>query len=110
MHLSFSTTLQGYFLPTFHKYYWLGLQADDNRRWAMLDQTSLPTYSNSKYINWGVKMPGLISEPDNEVAPEICAVGNFTEMRKEQLPNRAGWADTGCLLQYPAMCRLASES
>ncbi len=37
-------------------------------------------------------------------------MGNFTQLRKEQLPNRAGWADVSCLNQYPVMCRLASES
>jgi hypothetical protein len=101
--------LQGYYLPTFHKNYWLGLQANDDRRWSWMDPTSLPSYYNSKYVNWGVKAPENVPEPDNAEPPESCVVANFTEARPEQSPYRAGWADTSCINSHPAMCRFASK-
>ena len=75
-----------------------------------MDPTSLPSYYNSKYVNWGIKMPDNVPEPDNAESPESCVVANFTEARPEQSPYRAGWADITCINNYPAMCRFASES
>jgi hypothetical protein len=74
-----------------------------------MDPTSLPSYYNSKYVNWGIKTPDNVAEPDNAEPPESCVVANFTEARPEQSPYRAGWADTSCINSFPAMCRYASE-
>jgi hypothetical protein len=101
---------QGYLLPSYHKNYWLGLTADDQRKWSWLDTTSFPSYGNSKYINWGVLQPGSIPEPNNAVdPPETCAVANFTMTPLSANPFRAFWADTGCFASYISICRLASK-
>jgi hypothetical protein len=84
--------------------------ADDQRKWNWLDKTSFPSYSNSKYINWGVLQPGSIPEPNNAVnPPELCAVANFTMTPATTNPYRAFWADTGCMESFVFMCRMASE-
>lgn len=101
---------QGFMLPTYHTKYWLGAMADDQRKWNWLDKTSFPSYSNSKYINWGVLQPGSIPEPNNAVnPPELCAVANFTMTPATTNPYRAFWADTGCMESFVFMCRMASE-
>jgi hypothetical protein len=101
---------QGYLLPSYHKNYWLGLTADDQRKWSWLDKTSFPSYGNSKYINWGVLQPGSIPEPNNAVdPPETCAVANFTMTPMNTNPYRAFWADTSCYTNYISICRLSSK-
>ncbi len=103
---------QGYLLPAYHKSYWLGLVADPpaNQRqgpfssWRWLDY--LPPPSKATYQHWGTLMMGngrSRPEPNNLVAPELCAAANASQAYDE--PSTWGWADANCTIRMPFMCK-----
>ncbi len=99
---------QGYLLPSFHRYYWMGLNTSDGRSWAQMDRTI-----NTTYRAWGVFKPGpgqpSSREPNNLVDPEYCAGGNYTELISGKAP-AWGWGDEQCTDLHPIMCRSIGEN
>jgi hypothetical protein len=101
-------SLQGLLLPSFHRFYWFGLNTSDGSSWVQMDRTI-----NTTYKSWGTFKPGpgqrAAKEPNNLFDPEYCAGANFTEL----IPGKApvwGWGDEQCTLLRPVMCRSIGES
>ena len=92
----------GFLLPKYHRYYWMGLRAVGPKNFNWIDPTMPKLSAADSFRWWGMTKPDNLPEPNNYNGNELCAVGNFTEARK----NVWGWADTGCTSQYVSICRM----
>jgi hypothetical protein len=93
----------GYLIARYHRYYWMGLKASAPKTFNWVDPTMPKLSAADAFKWWGMTKPDNLPEPNNYNGNELCAVGNFTEARK----NAWGWADTSCTSQYVSMCRYA---
>jgi hypothetical protein len=108
-------TLQGLFLPSFHKAYWLGLNGTlsdpaldvngtTNRSWAWVDGVTPPPNIGNNYRHWGnwtVKRVVVSVEPNNFYTNESCAVANASLAYQ----NAYGWGDEACELNMTSICK-----
>lgn len=110
---------KGWLLPTFHKSYWIGLNATSpaSRNPAVSVggtlQTSPATFgwidksagapTGRAYQHWG--KAGSASEPNNLLGSENCGVANASA--KYSLA--WGWADTSCKISLPFICKSQRE-
>jgi hypothetical protein len=111
-------TNNGFMFPTYHRFYWMGLQAGRSMapadlmatfgsRWpnfTYTDKSPAPGTPNA-YTHWGRYQPLNFPEPDNRFSPELCAGGNASETFGN--PKAWGWADTRCNGSFPFMCKVA---
>ena len=93
---------QGFFLPSFHRAYWLGYQAATWPDFQWLDRNAA-----SDYTTWGLPLQGE-AQPDNgggalRARPELCAAANVSLAGRQEPP--LTWSDDDCLLRLPFMCR-----
>jgi hypothetical protein len=101
----------GYLLPTYHLYYWIGANVSDAIYWP--DFSWIDPYTpgpiNSSYEHWGRYQPGQETEPNFNLnqPPELCAVANYTQAYFN--PAAWGWADDYCLNKHPFMCKMLRE-
>ena len=98
----------GLIIPTFHKFYWIGLSVSGlwpNFTWV--DRSPGPSEAN--YEHWGRYIStGNEPEPNNfDYPPENCAGANYTESFGN--PGAWGWADWGCDQAFTFMCKISSE-
>jgi hypothetical protein len=107
--------LQGLFLPSFHKAYWLGLNGtlpdpalDVNgttkRTWAWVDGVTPPPDQGKNYRHWGnwtVKRVVVSREPNNFFTNESCAVANASIGYQ----NAYGWGDETCEQNMTSVCK-----
>lgn len=98
-------TTGGFLIPKYHRYYWLGLKAVGPKNFNWVDPTMPKLSAPDSFKWWGMTKPDNTPEPNNFAGNELCAVGNFTEARK----NAWGWADTGCTSQYVSICRMMGK-
>ncbi len=95
--------LQSYLLPSFHKAYWMGSQADSPKLFsAWLDTLVRPNFNMSNK-HWG--MAGSLVQPDNARGQELCLVANASMAYSKAW----GWADTDCADTFVFMCRMIRE-
>jgi hypothetical protein len=99
----------GLIIPTFHKFYWMGLAVSGlwpNFKWV--DRSPGPNATT--YEHWGRYISTENEpEPNNfDFPPESCAGANYTESFGN--PSAWGWADWGCDQPFAFMCEVASES
>jgi hypothetical protein len=92
----------GFLLPKYHRNYWMGLRAVGPKNFNWIDPTMPKLSAADSFRWWGMTKPDNLPEPNNYNGNELCAVGNYTEVRK----NAWGWADTGCTSQYVSICRM----
>jgi hypothetical protein len=111
--------LQGLFLPSFHKDYWMGLKgvlADgivevngtSNRTWAWIDGVTGPPGQGKNYVHWGswvTKKVVVSREPNNWATNEGCAVANASLIYS----NAYGWSDVGCDGNRTSICKTMRE-
>jgi hypothetical protein len=104
---------QGTLLPNYHRFYWMGLRTG-------LAGASWPNFTwinhedaiyVGNYQHWGVYQPGLLLEPNNQVAPEDCAGSNLTmgiiKIDKTYGHDSVGgWADHNCQESHPYVCEV----
>lgn len=96
----------GLLLPSYHKFYWIGLSTSLWPTFLWSDHSPGP--DSSTYEHWGRYMPGNEPEPNNwDTPPENCAGANFTEAFSN--PIAWGWSDYDCNFAATFMCRMASE-
>jgi hypothetical protein len=88
-------------MPGFHSFYWLGLAARTWPHFAWADGSPGGSGSGSSFRHWGYYMPQNILEPNNLAPPELCAGANASQAYERAW----GWADTGCAMAAPYMCR-----
>jgi hypothetical protein len=102
----------GWLLPNYHQFYWMGLESSVNGaiwpNFTWLDKGKAIYMGN--YQHWGTLMPGRRLEPNNIVPPENCAGSNLTMgiIRYEQLiyDDVGGWADHHCSEKHPFICEI----
>ena len=109
----------GWLLPTFHKKYWLGLNATTlassspavrvagqlqttPAAFAWLDKTAPIPYGQA-YQHWG--RIGSALEPNNLFGSENCGVGNASAAYALAW----GWADLSCKVSAPFICKTQRE-
>jgi hypothetical protein len=110
----------GWLLPTFHKTYWIGLNATtpgskdaagmvagmlttaSPGRFAWLDQ-SAGAPGNGSYTHWG--RAGGMPEPNNLRGSENCGMANASQSHGSAW----GWSDTSCKISAPFICRSLRE-
>ncbi len=102
-------TTSGFMLPSFHRFYWLGLASGPttwpNFTWVG-NSTPGPSNSSSYYSHWGRFRPGGTVEPNNLVTPpEHCGGANASEAYGT-VPATWGWADWHCGAKWPVLCKL----
>jgi hypothetical protein len=93
---------QGFLIPDFHKFYWLGFTAATpvpGGKFTSLDPYAKPVGRNP-YMHWGTMQPGSVPEPNNRNGGETCAIGNYSQT----FANAWGWADTQCGHRIPSIC------
>jgi hypothetical protein len=95
----------GFLLPKYHRFYWIGLRAVGPKNFNWIDPTMPRLSAADSFRWWGMTKPDNLPEPNNYAGNELCAVGNYTEARK----NAWGWADTGCTSQYVSICRMMGK-
>jgi hypothetical protein len=101
----------GFLLPEYHRFYWLGLNSSQgpaswpNFTWI----DSSPGPINSSYEHWGRYLPQQEPEPNFNYnrPPELCAGANASQAYYN--PLAWGWADESCLERHPFMCRMLRE-
>ena len=69
-------TANGYMLPSYQKFYWMGLQSTSgswpNFTWVD-NRTPGPSNGSSYYTHWGRFRPSTVMEPNNLITPpELC--------------------------------------
>ncbi len=97
-------SLQGYLLPSYHRFYWLGLAVVPGAQWPTFTWSDYtPGPNATSYNHWGRSVPGNVPEPNNYDAPELCAGANASEAFSK--PAAWGWADAPCTEQHPYVCR-----
>jgi hypothetical protein len=95
----------GLLLPSYHRFYWMGLKAELWPTFSWADRSPGP--NGSTYEHWGRYMPGNDPEPNNyELPPENCGGANYTEAFGN--PLAWGWADYSCDQAFTFMCKMAS--
>jgi hypothetical protein len=102
----------GWLLPRFHKFYWMGLASNVNGaiwpNFTWLDHGKAIYMGD--YQHWGTLMPGRVLEPNNLVPPEVCAGSNLTAgiIRYEELifDGVGGWADQHCDEKHIFVCEI----
>jgi hypothetical protein len=89
----------GYFIPTAHKFYWMGYRAIVWPQFQWLDPNTYQTYTN-----WGTYLPDYVAEPNNMFDNEYCVGANATET----LPDTPafGWSDEVCNTPAPFICKV----
>ncbi len=109
----------GWLLPTFHKKYWLGLNATTRAStspavrvagqlqttpatFAWLDKNAPIPYGQA-YQHWG--RIGSALEPNNLFGSENCGVGNASAAYALAW----GWADLNCKVSAPFICKTQRE-
>jgi hypothetical protein len=108
---------QGYMLPSFHKFYWMGLKTGiPGTRWpnfTWIDRENVIYMGN--YQHWGVYQPGAVLEPNNLFPPEYCAGSNLTmgiatyNKRVVTFDGVGGWADRRCGERHIFVCEVQRE-
>ncbi len=97
-------------MPGANPQYWLGLESDS---WPTFEWSDIMVPSPAQrggYSNWGtLYSPGdavqqYRAEPNNQVPPEVCAVGNHTQGSGK--PFTWAWADANCVNKYVSICRI----
>jgi hypothetical protein len=111
--------LQGLFLPSFHKDYWLGLKGSlptsvvevngtSNRTWAWIDGVTGPPGQGKNYVHWGswvFKKVVVSKEPNNWFLNESCAAANASLIYS----NAYGWSDVECGGNRTSICKTMRE-
>jgi hypothetical protein len=111
--------LQGLFLPSFHKDYWMGLKGSladgivevngtSSRTWAWIDGVTGPPGQGKNYVHWGswvAKKVVVSLEPNNWALNESCAVANASLIYS----NAYGWSDVGCDGNRTSICKTMRE-
>jgi hypothetical protein len=91
----------GYILPKYHKFYWVGLNSSE-QQWSNFTWLT-PDISSAEYLadfaNWGTGQPQL--NMDN-----MCAGGNFNLTQN----GIWGWANDACNLPFISICRVMRKS
>ena len=97
----------GYLLPNFHKFYWMGLATGMNgAKWPNFTWID---HSKAIYVglyqHWGLytTRSGSSFEPNNIRAPENCAGSNLTTAWL----SAGGWADQHCRERFAYICEIA---
>jgi hypothetical protein len=85
----------GYLLPSFHKAYWMGINALNWPDWRWLDPTA-GSFGNAVYKHWGNQ------EPNNDPPLQLCGAGNHSL----SYGNAWGWADANCGAKLPFVCKM----
>jgi hypothetical protein len=115
----YPASLQGYLLPSYHQFYWLGLSTPQWPEWAWADRLAT---AQSSYQHWGsyqlgpagAASPRLVSEPDAlyDNQPLDCAGANASQAYSAGGAGVGlawGWADDACGALHVYMCRQAGE-
>ena len=101
----------GFLLPTYHQFYWMGANVSDAIYWPNFTWVDpyTPGPINSSYEHWGRFQPGQEPEPNFCVnnPPELCVGGNYSQAYFN--PLAWGWADDYCLNKHPFMCKMLRE-
>jgi hypothetical protein len=93
--------VEGYFvasggiIPSYHQFYWMGLQLAIFPAYAWLD-TSLPELSNKTYVHWAKGAPNRRA---------VCAGASYAGT----WGGAWGWQDAECGQQAIAICKANSE-
>ncbi len=95
--------LQGFLLPRFHKFYWMGLKTSNWPRFLWNDPLAQNLSLSNSYKHWGTPKDSP-KEPNNIFAPENCGGGNAST----SYLNAWGWADYMCTQPFTYMCRCAT--
>ena len=97
----------GLIIPSFHKFYWLGLRTELWPNFTWVDRSAGPDAGT--YEHWGRYISlGNEPEPNNyDAPPEYCGGANWTESFGN--PSAWGWADYNCDQPFVSMCKLSSE-
>ncbi len=110
---------KGWLLPTFHKHYWIGLNAtspgssspatwlagkvqSSPAKFAWLEKAAGVPVGRA-YQHWG--KAGTADEPNNLLGNENCGVANASA--KYSLA--WGWADISCKISAPFICKSQRE-
>ena len=97
-------------LPSYHTFYWMGLNTSSWPDFTWIDDSPAPDY-NSSYTHWGLSPS---PEPNNRPnPPENCAGANISTAFSS-LANGShaawGWADANCSLGFNFMCKIMRKT
>jgi hypothetical protein len=110
---------KGWLLPTFHRRYWIGLNATtpastspatvtagqlqtSPARFAWLDKSAGMPYGKA-YAQWG--KAGSFAEPNNLLGSENCGLANASQTYALAW----GWSDSSCRISAPFICKTQRE-
>ena len=111
---------KGWLLPTFHRRYWIGLNATTPAssspaviiagqmqttaaKFAWMDKTAGAPVGQA-YQHWG--RAGSFGEPNNLLGNENCGLANASAAYSLAW----GWADSSCRVSAPFICKTQRES
>jgi hypothetical protein len=90
-------TAMGYMIPSFHRAYWMGWNAQNWGAWRWIDPTA-GSFSAAAYKHFDP------DEPSNGPGLKLCGAGNYSQA----FDNAWGWMTASCGAKMPFICKMVS--